>query len=260
MDPVTAGMAGGAASAFGGYMNYKGQQEANQANRDIARENNEFMERMSNTAHQREANDLAKAGLNRILSATKGPGASTPSPASATMQNTRAGDMLKDSVNTGFAAANLESDLAIKDAAVAKTLAETAQALTVYPYQATSAKEASIKAYWDRTSASSDAQSAFYKSGQESERLSQEKLRTQRERADTPRAVEKSAIDRDFQKAEKVINTIRDGAGAAAASAAALSRRGRPGMTFEPISIKPGTRAETRALEKSGSKGLPVKK
>jgi len=83
---IGAALIGAAGSLAGGLIGSAGQSSANEANREIAREQMEFQERMSNTAHQREVKDLREAGLNPILAAG-GTGASAPSGASIAMQN-----------------------------------------------------------------------------------------------------------------------------------------------------------------------------
>lgn len=89
-------MGGGAAASAGGSSSASwmpwmmggqilGGMASNAANQQMAGRQMDFQERMSSTAHQREAWDLEQAGLNRLL--TLGGGASSPPGASATMNN-----------------------------------------------------------------------------------------------------------------------------------------------------------------------------
>lgn len=73
---------------FGGLLGSSSAKDQNQMQMQMAQQQMDFQERMSNTAHQREVKDLRAANLNPILSANKG--ASTPGGAQAQMVSEQA--------------------------------------------------------------------------------------------------------------------------------------------------------------------------
>lgn len=90
-------IASGTIGAIAGLWN---NHSTNASNSKEAQKQREWEEGMSNTAHQREVEDLKKAGLNPALSTTGGSGASTPAGAMATFDKS---DVVNDTLTSAMA-------------------------------------------------------------------------------------------------------------------------------------------------------------
>lgn len=115
MGPIIGGaLLAGGASLVGGMIN-------NASSAEQAHRNREFQQKMSSTAHQREVEDLRKAGLNPMLSAHGG--ASSPSGAVAQNQ-----DVVSGAVNSGINAASQLKAMTLTEAQKNNVVANTALA------------------------------------------------------------------------------------------------------------------------------------
>jgi len=124
LDPVTTGaIITGGAGIIGGLLGSSGAKARNQAQIIEAQKQRDFQKMMSDTAHQREVIDLRAAGLNPILSATGGSGATTPAGAQAQIQDTmqpaissalQASRLTQELKNMRAAQENIKTDTALK--------------------------------------------------------------------------------------------------------------------------------------------------
>lgn len=93
---------GAVSSGLNALSGFLGSAQAYHYNRQLIQMQQDWQEKMSNSAHQREVADLRKAGLNPILSATGGSGASFGS-ASAPGMSVDLGNTGSDAVNSALA-------------------------------------------------------------------------------------------------------------------------------------------------------------
>lgn len=261
-----------AGSALMGYIqnreNIAMQKDTNAMNAAMAREQMAFQERMSNTAHQREMEDLRNAGLNPILSATGGSGASVPSGTSSTAvaPKSQFAEALSGSINSGLSLAAAESDLNFKNSQTAKTLADTANSLEqakVISEQITGSKlanakqQATMQADIQRAKASTvreqrDADAAYYNQQKAATEASRSDIARRAEEEALPAAIEHSRIDKDAAKYDAIIDRVSDGLGAVT-SALNVSN------LFRTPTVKSGSQREGDWLKRSKAKGLKVK-
>lgn len=134
------------ASLYGSEQSLKAAKETNATNVMLARENRSWLESMSNSEVQRKMKDLESAGLNPLIAAGAGAGASTPNVSAPQIENPGAGaegaigGAIANSVQSVLANQQLRAATEATEATARKTDAEAKLVEAQVPYSAANAR------------------------------------------------------------------------------------------------------------------------
>lgn len=237
---------------FGSSAEAEAQRDANRTNIQLSREQMAFQERMSSSAHQREVADLRAAGLNPILSASRG--ASSPTGASAVVHPVDAkakaiSSMVPNAVNSAVSILSAKKDLALKDEQMAATQAAALSSVSEAEKNFATAEQ-TRKGMPEIEAKASTAQ------GRYASELSKMQEEARQKAAETP-ALRAESADREARAkirekmatydaaAERILKAIGVGTGAL-------------GMKKLLDAGKSWTERMDKYLEKKGSKGARV--
>nr|QJB20946.1 MAG: DNA pilot protein [Microvirus sp.] len=117
---------------IGGILGSEGAEDRNQQSIEFGREQMAFQERMSNTAHQREIEDLAKSGINPILSGRAG--ASAPSGVSVPNLENVAAAGVNSAMQAQLVRAQIDQAESVTEANQAQAMKSRAEAWQISNY------------------------------------------------------------------------------------------------------------------------------